>query len=1830
MPASPATPQRSSKNRRSAPVTPGPLNPSSSQPLGLSDSNSVRDRIRQWQEQGAKIVSAPTHSDTSVAGDENAEVEAPFSPPPHEKECIRVAGTPPQRKSSRWVDTDNKAWVREARSSSTPRRRVISDEHWKQKQKQKRSPRSGLSTPKQEARHQKPRSGCTTKQPSARLEKEERRQRRKNARSAAGSDTIRDESAEIEVESIPSLSRRHPAKGERAIQSDLDCAVDDDLPTRFQSRLSPTESVNERRKSPRLSPKLDEKLFHRSQYGKMLDSHPETATKSFDGATGSIRSRKGGILNQAKEIFARSEPVQSTSQRLPSIEAWLDEQPDPFTDGNLEPVEIPAPLKTRSSRQEIDMGPNTADDPNRIWNYVDPVDHKPAPVTNTGRRRQRKSRRSQDAADAGSPESVDAARVNEKTPRVPPRAQDTDQIAEGVSSYGLKRRGAKALRIRAGSSPVKQGTPGFEPGPINSRPTAFLPREAQPKAVRPCPLTGIHRLSTIASVETFQSRTELENAAEIPTGESKGLQRRLTTHEDLMSVLSLPRAGGSIKSARSILTAKSRVFTANLDEVFQELEVDEARYMRELKTLVDGVIPVLLQCVLSKSDSAAAAGLFSSSGSACDDLNFTKPIVDMGVALERLKTLHRRIPTRDLNSLLSWAQSAHRVYIEYLKAWRLGFQDVVVNLAPAEDHKRTEIDEGMARDKYGDVVNSHGEKIDVAYLLKRPLVRIKNLAKLFVQVKILKPSSKASTVADQYDDLIKTARRRSNEEQSRLEDEAAANMDTTKARDVQTLALLSGVKIDRSRRVKARDCFSLTVHHSSGQRLDCHTELLLRQSQSGLAACEDLLICEVENNGKWLLFPPLETGSISARYGDNDGEIVLMVRGLIRNVHEWYELLLLKTNDIEAASEWVKMLATQPVPPKLSRSSSFFDRQATDAVSLSQDSTAVGKRSPLIPQFPGPEAVEVPIGESSVVGSDGYAKGITAPSVYQYERPPPLQSDLVAREHSLSQLPSKEETKALPEPPNFSLEYEQVASPHAPSSDTSSPGLRRAKVARRRQPRRVEGAASSPVVTSPSTPPSQPVLSTGTRKISRTDSVSREWMNSPDVQRGASSDREDSGIPDISQHSPDSKSKPQRPRYHRAISSTPSKELPTVHRRRPSSPVSTLLTQSIQDKWSAISSRGKELRQGKSPIKLPTMEDIVNSQVSHPGTPFADDVPTSPPHQFQSQSLSIPTSAEAGPVPPPHRVSPQGEPVQAVPALVLQQPSPRTGRRDDRRSSSPLKHEYALSTASSSDESEDESIASSSSETSGDGIFEKGDQATPLVPVQTAELRQTAKFPPPASLPNLPGGTLAPSNSASQAPYRTVPHLALQPNAPIFKTVATVCSWSEKGLWESLNPDECSIVVLPGLIEAYEMSAAHSVARTTNDDETISDDARYPKTDDQGIRPLVAFELTPLVPLRRGTALDISIRSPPTSRSKVKTRTNVMFRSRNAEECEALYASINHARINNPTWIALENARPKEIPNVTFNTGPGSARHSRSRSKAGSWFWFGSQGKKSSYRGSSAPLPGSPSIGGMSETSVGSMSSALSALRRFSGEGRFNLKRSSVVRKNGRFGTSGSASLYSSSSGATRTGGSASDTTSPVQSQLGIGPPMADQVTASAARAPGGTINNMKIRLYVRESAARWRDMGAARLNIMPAPVAVVTATADGSAALTDNAPSPPETASGSRPPSTFITGQPGQARGPRLPSSNHTPHRVHGNGNEKRVLITGKTRGEVLLDATLHESCFERIARTGIAVNVWEEHEEVAKSGGVVGGKGRTYMVQMKGEAEAAWAFGMVGRLRY
>ena len=1549
-------------------------------------------------------------------------------------------------------------------------------------------------------------------------------------------------------------------------------------------------------------------------------------------------------------MFSRKEEIHSVADRVSSIEAWLNDQPDPYADAD--PTHGISSASSRKTSRRHSERPRPNEEKSRKREEEVDVEQK-RPERKAGsdvtRTRRRRSRNSVERPAAGTARTVEASQEPASASHPSSGLEEKERVSGPHKQTDLRRRDRASRQRRVSAKNSKTTVDEHAPRARRNSPSSLTdsksrrprperqPPEARSGHTEKSPATALRALSTIPSVDSYESHSDKENAMEPTKEHEKSLERRLTTHEDLMSVLSSSRPRGSTKSARSVRTAKTRISTASLSEVLGELDMEEKRYMRELKTLVDGVIPVLLQCVLSKSDSTAAVGLFATSGSARDDLNFTKPIIDMGVALERLKSLHRRIPTQNLPALLAWAQGAHKVYVEYLKAWRLGFQDVIVNLAPPDDQDQNAVNEGMERDGDGDIINGKGEKVDVAYLLKRPLVRIKSLSKLFAHVQALKPSQKASAVADQYADLIKAARQRSHEEQSRLEDEAAANLDTTKVRDLHSLAVLVGVQLDKDRRVKARDCFSLTVQHSSGQRLDCQVELLLRDSAENNGG--DLLICEVEKNGTWLLFPPFESKSLSARYGDEDGELVVMIRSATEDSSQVYELLSLKTNDIEAASEWLNMLGSDPFPPKLAPVASFISPQKATTGCSAKRSKAPQPASP--PHSSTPEAadLEIPLGEPSMLNEEvqeGHARLSNqrrqqrpASTQLPVKRSPPISSTRLSGQKNPETPASTPDTAELPTP----RRDPQTHSPKPPLTPPA-PTLQRSRLAKKKPLRPSQSASSSPTSPAAFSEPAKPASA----------SLAQTVRQNFEAARGASSPiqpfRLVSTSPNISESfgvaTEASTSKSARPGYQRTKTNTPSDSLPLIPRLRPSAPAHTRPSESIRDRWSASLKENKSPEPPKtSPTQLSSSErDAYYSpsrERSTGPTPVAEEG-----KRNDSPSLSA-ASSESPPIPPPHRLVKQRDLVQSASNLNQQSPvTPNKSQREERRPSSPLKHQYAPSSASS-DESSDseESIDSSSSETSEDCMDESDqdeDDLPSIPPVRAANLKETAAMVSPASLPNLPAETLAPSNSASQAPYRTVPHLARQTDAPTARKIATVCAWSDKGIWESLHPEECSIVITPGLIEAYEMSAEHSQEGPTDDEQPRRYGSLGEEGEDSRTQPLIGFELTPLVPLRRGTALDISIRSPPTSDSKIKTNANIMFRSRNAQECEELYAMINFARINNPTWIALERARPKNDHTVHFDEGRGGARHSWAGSKYASWFGFGGPSRKSSYRAKTKPRSGSASIAGVSESSVGSMSSALSALRRFSVAGddakkRFNLNRSSVLRKQNRFGSGASNSLYSSSSETTQTG----DVVSPQLSQVGLPQIGNDPGATAASTMPPGTVNNVKVRLYVRESAARWRNLGPARLCIMSAAPAVSTGADDAIAqpafddtpfatsGAVDETSLGPSTTSLRSPPSAALSGQ------------NPSPNFIK--PDHQRILLTGKNASRnslPLLDVTLHESCFERVARTGIAISVWEERTEVAKVGGVVGGKTTMYMMQMKGEAEASWIFGLVGRLRY
>ncbi|KAI9849109.1 MAG: hypothetical protein M1837_005339 [Sclerophora amabilis] len=1815
-----------------------------------SASNGVQDRIRKWQAQGGGVIEQP---DPVVYPPEATPVLSEVSTEKGKGDDIDVGDTAHRRRKRRSKEADAVADENAAESherseskSSAPRRRVISDSHWRKRTSSaKDAPKSGSG--RDTVIDDGIRVTPTRAEPHVKKVRKDKRdvplQTRGDESGARPHQTPERGSENLTPKFVAGRSSGSRS-GERS---------EEDRPS---SRTTPSpprkgESGGRRRKASgdcfRMSGGIAEedlrmgktKIQHKE---KTPDRSPRSspATESTGRQKRQPSGSKASILkevyDEGKKIFSKPEPNSANPVPGNSIEAWLSGTPDPFVDSqvpNLKPVPSTAPSRTPDKARLTDIGSNPQ-------STISP--------SGSLKKRGARNRISDQERTLGnvpssqSPESATRDTGRRASDRLTSNRTKTDQKGTNIttdvlslSSPTLKRTGARRgpnsptrrkesaslVNDAATEDKLNRSSPGSGPDEKSLDKGFEQPvKTANGRSKRAFPTTGEHVLSTIASVETFSTvpkpqvshtmrnppakgeltgigqkddlATETQDTfdPELPQipGKKTSLKRRLTTHADLISVLSLPREGSkSIRSARSIRTNRSRLGTANIDDLLHELATDESKYMRELNTLVDGVIPVLLTCVLSKSDSAIAAGLFSSSANK-NDPNVTRPIIDMGIALERLKTLHKRIPLQSPDQLLSWANRGHKAYSEYIKCYRMGFQDVVVNLAPGSEggpepsagsdtapSRDSALDEGLPRNAEGDVVNGDGERVDVAFLLKRPLVRLKYLAKTFKVgtsnssrtnstdllqgINHVRQSFLAKEISERYESLVADARRRSNEEKGRLEDEAAANTDPTRARDLRTLALMTNVTVESNRRVKARDVFNLALQHSSGQRVDCKIEFLLRDDADPKSNSGDLLICEIDGTGRWLLFPPVMSGRVSARNGEKKGEIVVMIRGRHGDGQEWQELLVLTSDDEQAGFEWVQMLGLTPVPPGVVRQSSFVRRKHQSESTSDQKSTSsaplpVVTTTMVKSRTPSPREIEIPIGEQAMtsrkpeqdilpVTYDTPEKHVSDLSVLGPRDSPrpstPVRDRVESDEATPSRLSSRSSslTQELAEQTTpKSLNDAMIQAGH-----DSRSGLRRTRAHRRS--RHVDDSPTSPksrfsgyignMFKSTSPTKRQSVKSDENvsdrefdlSKLSPKPTTSRQEkdhiISSSDGER-SERDKDRSTVDQRSRSKSPLDIK--RPQPHQRNSSAPAMDSPALPKLRKSAPSTPVK-----------SSTGDEESQAVQKI---------NTVIGEKASPNV--LKKSPPPS--KETLKKPRHEDSPPpAPPPHR-TPSPVSLDGKKTPKIKSSASKGEKEKRRRSSSPLKHQYEPSSESDSSSASDISLSehdgdSDFTSSSEDEDLEEGDVPTPLLPL--GALHRFSRTSQKGSMYSQPNNTITPSQSASQAPYKHVPPQPTQAS----KTIASIYCWSDEGRWDQVHPDECSVVVTPGLIEAYEMSASHSKPMIGSFDGEPAPSSPSPEN---GERPLVGLELTPLVPLRRGTALDISIRSPPTAESQLTTGNNIMFRSRNPEECEALYALINTSRINNPTYIALQNARG------SYGNGIGSGMGRRGSSRRSSWWGFGNS-RRNSYRASSTRT----SSVAMSESSVGSLSSAFSALRRFGNGGRsFNISKSTIDSRGG----SRTTSVYSSSSNSSL----AKDGTD-TPPDLSKGSPIG--------------LSNAKIRIYQRETASKWRDMGSARLSI-------------------------------TRPPPSFDR---------------------HGLvGNEKRILVHGKTAGEVLLDVCLGESCFERVARTGIALSVWEEvvgpNGEIGQVGAVggVGGKTRVYMIQMKSEAETAYTFSLVGKLRY
>ncbi|KAL4934410.1 uncharacterized protein BDV17DRAFT_6823 [Aspergillus undulatus] len=1715
-PANSHSPANRGESAKTIPIKSKPID--IGKPLGLYDTNSVRAKVRKWQQQGGGVVTA---DDVIYYEDDNENASATESKP-------------------RPVTTTMRK-----RSKSTPRKRLVSDEHWKNNRTPKQTPgaKAKLPAPKRISEYttnepiRSPRSGDKKEGKEPNLLSPPRKRREDGKETPLAMRGRRKSHASSDIDSIIDKLEKEHASHSR---------------TKSTSRLADKHRLSTLSEPSHSPKKKDPATDYDSEWAASEADFSELSRRRARGAPHASKNRtppkipKGGILGQivdeSRKMFSKPEqkpepPKQPAPNKGSKIEAWLSNTPDPFLDDKDSDVEVPAPLKTRRNRKKIEI----VDEPSEVNDShisdLEPTGDSELSQQKTPRRRAKSGDTTSSGERPKSREkrisSKESHRESSPSPRRRKSKEKKHRSSSGASGEGSRKHDGKEDASEAGTYPLS----GESEVSGNNAPVPL-------GRTKPFPSTGSHRLSTIASVESMSTREPGRSEATTSEVTEKDKKRtpsqntfaseerdkvdpnslnmvsshmkKLTTHDDLISVLSTSTTRSrSLRSARSL---RSRNRNPTVADILKELSLDEAKYMRELRTLVGGVIPVLLTCVLSRSDSAIAAGLFRPSADPKDELTFTKPIVNMGVAIERLKLLHKRIPLEAADGLIQWAHGAQKVYREYLKAWRLGFKDVVVNLAPLEEGEETKdsdtksLDDGMSRDENGDVVDGDGQKVDVAYLLKRPLVRLKYLAKTFKGINMLEPSPKAEEVAASYQNLVAEARRRAREERARLEDESASAIDSSRARDPESLGALAGVTVDKTRRVRARDFFNLSLYHSSGQVIDCRAEILFRDNASEHGPGGDLLICEVDQSDRWLLFPPIDIGCVSARHGDKKGEIVVMIRSPPNRERRFQELLSLQIDEEDVGIEWIQMLGRTPVPPAISRSQSFIERakqrQRAQTISGPND-VSLAQRTP-----PSPTSVAIPIGEKPT-SSRASRRSWTAK---EWSDPSSLDS-LAATESQVSS----------------QTDITRESDYNAAEAETSKPSPQTQSILHSRDPRKL--------VIGDDKSSSQGLKRSGAKRISKYGELGPQSPLSPtgaEATTPATPTRDHDETQQTGQstnfyaqykNSPKTPTRAE-PEESPRVSSVPSANLPSIPKLRQGSSTSYIPDDEPEEEYN-----------------LDSLPETSTKRKSH----------------SRSGSESDASYGDEPPPPPPHSRSPSstGSGLTSTPIL-----SP-TGRVR-RRGSSPLKHEYEPSTASDSDSvySDTSTVRRYDMYSDSDTVTDSSDEdSEDDIPARIGSRVSRAKPDDQESELSASTSTLSLSNLTNRAGYRSVPSQPRKSSSAI----ATVFAWSDKGSWENIFPDECKIIISPGLVEAHEMK---------DDPHANGEDAF------KNMRPVVALELTPLVPIRRGTAIDISIRSPPTPRSKVTWSNNIMFRSRNAEECEALYGLINQARTNNPTYIALQNARgPLDDLPAPLNERAG---------KSASGF-FGWPRRRKSYRASASPR----SLADNSESSVGTMSSAFSALKRFKGKSSmFSISRSSVSSRRQKDGESGSLFSSSAASGAGSNGGGISRIAAAIKGVDGIG------------------LSNAKIRLYARETQSKWRDMGAARLTIMPAP----------SRASSSPEPRHPDTAA-------TATGPDDSTDNISPPSSGAATPRVIEQRNEKRIIIRGKTRGEVLLDVCLDESCFERVARTGIAVSVREENADgpaVANKGGVTSGNTRVYMIQMKGEAEAAYTFGLVGKLKY
>lgn len=591
-----------------------------------------------------------------------------------------------------------------------------------------------------------------------------------------------------------------------------------------------------------------------------------------------------------------------------------------------------------------------------------------------------------------------------------------------------------------------------------------------------------------------------------------------------------------------------------------------------------------------------------------------------------------------------------------------------------------------------------------------------------------------------------------------------------------------------------------------------------------------------------------------------------------------------------------------------------------------------------------------------------------------------------------------------------------------------------------------------------------------------------------------------------------------------------------------------------------------------SPDRTPTQDGYAQAHQERGQRKLSWEVPSfDQPKVAKPAPNSTPFRDDGAPPPPIHRtLSSKGSGSLAPPVDL----GPRG--RVKRKNSSPLKHEYHPSDVSSDSSCSMSDDDSESLQSSSDDLDE--DEVPDTIPGYSIKEKEVAPVESVVSDVN----SITPSNSASQAGITRQDNT--KPERPVHKFIASVSYWSSrKGIWKDINNGlPTPIVVHPGCMEIHHLSEQHSNRQAYPLQSSGTSEVDNTNKDAGSILPLVLLPLTPVVMIRRSTAVDLEVRSPASPESRLKIEAG-MFRFRAATQFEAkdIYEAVHISRLNNARYIQLsEEARVRSFGQMQAEPGEGSADGETSSHRRN---WLG---RKNSYRASTR----APSV---SQNSISTTISASSFLRRLMGGGNpsFNIDESSIDKHHhqqqqqqqsrpGSAGGGNNNSLYTSNSGS----GSSGATTPPRSLDLSLSNSGSHSRWSNGLAKPFSPDGALEIRCHLNVQHNRWLDKGDCVLHV-------------------------------SRPP-------PGVRQ--ELP--------LYG-GLEKRVIVThaskkagGESSPLILLDAVLGSKCFSMLGRKGVMCSVWENLRDeegrvgVAPRQGAIAGRVTKWCFQCKSMQQAEW----------